>query len=61
VYDSPSVTEIKQIVDKETEKLWHEVLRFENPHNYYVDLSTKLWSLKHNLINKYSNIYMDNK
>lgn len=61
VYDSPSVTEIKQIVDKETQKLWHEVLRFENPHNYYVDLSTKLWSLKHNLINKYSNIYMDNK
>ncbi|MBE6067621.1 MAG: nicotinate phosphoribosyltransferase [Clostridium lundense] len=61
VYDSPSVTEIKQIVDKETEKLWHEVLRFENPHNYYVDLSTKLWSLKHNLINKYSNIYMENK
>lgn len=61
VYDSPTVTEIKKIVDEETEKLWHEVLRFENPHNYYVDLSTKLWSLKHNLINKYSNIYMENK
>lgn len=61
VYDSPSVTEIKKIVEEETEKLWYEVLRFENPHNYYVDLSTKLWSLKHNLINKYSNIYIENK
>lgn len=57
VYDCPTVNEIKKVVDAETEKLWHEVLRFENPHNYYVDLSTKLWSLKHNLINKYSTIY----
>ena len=30
--------------------LWDEVLRFENPHNYYVDLSEKLWSIKHALL-----------
>ncbi|GAA0721784.1 nicotinate phosphoribosyltransferase [Clostridium malenominatum] len=57
IYDSPSVIEISKVVDEECKKLWHEVLRFENPHNYYVDLSLKLWSLKHNLINQYSNIY----
>jgi nicotinate phosphoribosyltransferase len=26
--------------------LWSEILRFENPHPYYVDLSQKLWDLK---------------
>ena len=34
----------------ETEKLWPEVLRFENPHTYYVDLSPKLWKLKQELL-----------
>ncbi|MBQ7039777.1 MAG: hypothetical protein IJN39_04340, partial [Clostridia bacterium] len=29
---------------------WDEVLRFENPHDYYVDLSQKLWDLKHRLL-----------
>ena len=31
--------------------MWEEVLRFENPHNYYVDLSQKLWDIKHEMIN----------
>lgn len=57
VYECPEVYEINKLAEKETEKLWHEVLRFENPHNYYIDLSSKLWALKQNLINKYSNIY----
>ena len=30
--------------------LWDEVKRFENPHNYYVDLSQKLWDIKHGLL-----------
>ncbi|WP_125153845.1 nicotinate phosphoribosyltransferase [Clostridium rectalis] len=60
IYDCPDINEIREIVVKETNKLWHEVLRFENPHNYYIDLSTKLWSLKQNLITKFSNIYEEN-
>ena len=32
--------------------LWDEVKRFENPHNYYVDLSQKLWDIKHELLAK---------
>ncbi|NYC95221.1 hypothetical protein DFN09_003208 [Clostridium acetobutylicum] len=41
VYENPEVLEIRNIAKKETEKLWAEVLRLENPHTYYVDLSKK--------------------
>jgi nicotinate phosphoribosyltransferase len=34
--------------------LWDEVLRFENPHNYYVDLSKHLWDVKARLLDEYS-------
>ncbi|GAA0078333.1 nicotinate phosphoribosyltransferase [Clostridium sp. CTA-5] len=57
VYTSPTVLEIKEFSEKETNKLWSEVLRFENPHNYYVDLSNNLWSLKQSLLHKYTNSY----
>ena len=30
--------------------LWDEVKRFDNPHNYYVDLSQKLWDIKYDLL-----------
>ncbi|EGT3617631.1 nicotinate phosphoribosyltransferase [Clostridium perfringens] len=56
-YKNPSVMEIRDYAKKECEKLWPEILRFENPHNYYVDLSNGLWNLKHNLLHRYSNIY----
>ena len=50
VYSSPSVLEIKEFSKQETAKLWPEILRFENPHTYYVDLSPKLWNLKQKLL-----------
>lgn len=50
VYNSPDVMTIREIAKKETERLWPEVLRFENPHTYYVDLSKKLWNLKQELL-----------
>ena len=50
VYSSPSVLEIKEFSKKETAKLWPEILRFENPHTYYVDLSKELWELKRELL-----------
>lgn len=59
VYESPSVLEIKDFARRETDKLWSEVLRFENPHTYYIDLSTKLWKLKQSLLHKYTDIYED--
>lgn len=54
VYNSPNIHEIKEFCQSQVEKLWDEVKRFENPHKYYVDLSKKLWSIKHELLEKYS-------
>jgi len=54
VYKSPSLQEIKQYCKDQVDTLWEETLRFENPQTYYVDLSKKLWDIKHELINKYS-------
>lgn len=54
VYPEYSIAEIKHYCQKQIDHLWDEVLRFENPHNYYVDLSTDLWNLKHDLIQKCS-------
>ena len=50
VYELPSLTEIRNHCKAEIEGMWEEVRRFTNPHNYYVDLSQKLWELKHNML-----------
>lgn len=50
VYEKPSLGEIRSYCARQMDTLWDEVLRFENPHNYYVDLSEKLWSIKHGLL-----------
>ena len=50
VYELPSLTEIRNHCKAEIEGMWEEVRRFTNPHNYYVDLSQKLWDLKHNML-----------
>ena len=57
VYESPSVMSIKEFAQVETDNLWQEVLRFENPHTYYVDLSQNLWSLKQSLLHKFTDSY----
>ena len=54
VYASPSVQEIKEFCAHQVGTLWDEVLRFENPHNYYVDLSQALWDEKQALLSKKS-------
>lgn len=54
VYVSPPLDEIRSYCIKETEKLWEEVRRLENPHRYFVDLSEDLWQIKHTLLEQYS-------
>lgn len=54
VYESPSLEEIVSYSKEQINTLWEEVLRFEHPHQYYVDLSTDLWTLKTDLLEKYS-------
>lgn len=50
VYESPSIEQINEYCKSEVKSLWDEVKRFDQPHNYYVDLSHDLWSLKQELI-----------
>lgn len=52
VYESPSVGEIREYCARQTDTLWDEVKRFEYPHEYYVDLSKKLWDKKNELLSK---------
>lgn len=53
VYNLPPLDEIRDHCAREVATMWKEVLRFENPHEYYIDLSQKLWDLKHSMIAKY--------
>ena len=50
VYELPTLTEIRQHCKEEIEGMWDEVRRFSNPHNYYVDLSQKLWNIKNDML-----------
>ena len=52
VYDLPSLEEIRSYCAQQLDTLWDEVKRFDNPHNYYVDLSQKLWDVKYGLLEK---------
>ncbi len=54
VYESPKLDDIKSYCEEQVEGLWDEVLRFENPHKYYVDLSKPLWDMKERLLKEYS-------
>jgi len=50
VYTSPSLDEIRANCKASLQSMWEEVKRFDNPHNYYVDLSRKLWDIKYGMI-----------
>ena len=52
VYKERNIEEIKSYCREQIDTLWDEVTRFENPHNYYVDLSQQLWDVKHELLRK---------
>ncbi len=54
VYKCPSVQSIKAYCERQVSTLWDEVLRLENPHNYYVDLSQDLWQLRKDLLDSNS-------
>ena len=53
VYNLPPIHEVRDHCAREIATMWKEVLRFENPHGYYIDLSQRLWDLKTNMISKY--------
>lgn len=56
VYEEPSLKEIRDYCLRQTDTLWDEVKRFENPHKYYVDLSKNLWAERNGLIERFKGI-----
>ena len=53
VYNLPSLEEIKQKAEMELDTLWSETKRLDNPNEYIVDLSEKLWEVKSTLLKKH--------
>ena len=60
VYKRPDIEEIKKYCAEQVDTLWDEVKRFDNPHNYYVDLSQKLYDIKTELLNEKNERYEKN-
>ena len=54
VYEKPDMEAIRSYCQAQIGLQWDEVKRFENPHNYYVDLSQKLWDIKQELLQRES-------
>lgn len=54
VYTSPTTEEIRNYCAEQIDRQWDEVKRFEYPHNYYVDMSRKLWDTRHELLRQAS-------
>ena len=52
VYQCPPLQEIREYCAEQVDTLWDEIKRFDNPQNYYVDLSRKLWDIKYSLLKK---------
>ena len=50
VYQIPTIQQSRAYCQREVDNLWDEVKRFEFPHNYYVDLSQKLWDVRAELL-----------
>ena len=52
VYTSPSVMEIRDYCAKDLDTLWDESRRLVNPHKVHVDLSSRLWDIKTQLLDE---------
>ncbi len=53
-YTSPRVMDIREYCKKEQETLWDETRRLVNPHKVYVDLSSRLYDIKIQLLDQMS-------
>ena len=52
VYESPKVMEIRTYCQTELTTLWDETRRLVNPHNVYIDLSSRLYDMKISLLDE---------
>lgn len=53
MYEAPDIETVREFCYDQVETLWEEILRFENPQTYYVDLSQRLWTMKNDLIEEH--------
>ncbi len=53
VYNSPDLNEIQKYCKEQISFMWDEIKRFENPQEYYVDLSKQLWDIKNQMISEH--------
>ncbi len=49
-YTHRPIEEIRTFCASELDRLWESLKRFENPQNYYVDLSLELWQTRNRLL-----------
>ncbi len=54
VYESPRVMDIRAYCQQELSTLWDETRRLVNPQKVYVDLSSKLYDIKIELLDRFS-------
>ncbi len=54
VYEVPELEDTRKYCAEQMKTLWPEMLRFDNPQLYYVDLSEKLWKTKNELLAEFS-------
>ncbi len=50
LYEPEDIHAVRRRCKEQVATLWDEILRFENPHEYIVDLSHALWEVKHKLL-----------
>jgi nicotinate phosphoribosyltransferase len=50
VYDLPTLDEIRDHCKEQLETLWGENKRFDNPQEFFVDLSPELWQMKYDML-----------
>ncbi len=55
IYDSPHTMDIRTYCQEELSTLWEECRRFHRPHTIPVDLSEKLYHLRHSMIDELLN------
>lgn len=53
-YRPKAVKDIREYCAGQIGTLWEEVIRFEHPHKYYVDLSKQLWNEKDRMLKEVS-------
>lgn len=56
IYETPSVMDIQAYCDKELATLWDESKRLVNPHEVHVDLSSRLFDVRKELLDNYTGI-----